>query len=94
MSTQLGIFYKLKEALETGNPEIATPFMADDFTHQVLPAQYVSSAASALNWGEIGTDIDQVGSSATHGRSMGGARHRNQHQSQVYKGEGICIPSV
>jgi len=39
MSTQLDIVHKLKEALETGNPEVATPFMADDFTHQALPAQ-------------------------------------------------------
>ena len=42
MSTQLDIVYKLKEALETGNPEVAIPFMADDFTHQALPTQYVS----------------------------------------------------
>ena len=41
MSTQLDIVHKLKEALETGNPEVATPFMADNFTHQALPAQYV-----------------------------------------------------
>lgn len=47
MSTQLDIVHKLKESLETGNPEIAAPFMADDFTHQALPAQYVPSAASA-----------------------------------------------
>ncbi|KAF9785023.1 hypothetical protein BJ322DRAFT_803520 [Thelephora terrestris] len=39
MSTQLDIVYKLKEALETANPEVATPFMADDFTHRALPAQ-------------------------------------------------------
>jgi len=51
MSAQLDIVHKLKEALETGNPEVATPFMADDFTHQALPAQYVSSAASASNKG-------------------------------------------
>ena len=57
MSTQLDIVDKLKEALQAGNPELATPFMADDFTHQVLPAWYVSSAASALNVG-IGADID------------------------------------
>jgi len=42
MSAQLDIIYKLKEALETGNPEVATPFMADNFTHQALPTQYVS----------------------------------------------------
>lgn len=41
MHTQLDIVYKLKEALETGNPEVAAPFMADDFTHQALPAQCV-----------------------------------------------------
>jgi hypothetical protein len=41
MSTQLDIVHKLKEALETGNPEIAAPFMADDFAHQALPAQFV-----------------------------------------------------
>ena len=43
MSTQLDIVYKLKEALETGNPEVAAPFMAENFTHQALPAQYVYS---------------------------------------------------
>ena len=42
MSTQLDIVYKLKEALETANPEVAIPFMADDFTHQTPPTQYVS----------------------------------------------------
>ena len=41
MSTQLEIVYKLKEALETGNPEVAAPFMADDFAHQALPMQFV-----------------------------------------------------
>lgn len=49
MPTQLDIVYKLKEALETGNPEVAAPFMADDFAHQALPAQYVSSITSALD---------------------------------------------
>ena len=43
MSTQLDIVYKLKEALDTGNAEVAIPFMADDFTHQALPTHYVSS---------------------------------------------------
>ena len=41
MSTQLDIVYKLKEALETGKPDVAIPFMADNFTHQALPAQCV-----------------------------------------------------
>ena len=56
MSTQLDIVYKLKEALETGNPEVATPFMADDFTHQALPTQYVSSVWLYTS-SETGTDI-------------------------------------
>ena len=47
MSAQLDIVYKLKEALETGNPDVATPFMADDFTHQALPAQCVLSRVSS-----------------------------------------------
>ena len=46
MSTQLDIVYKLKEALETGNPEAAAPFMADDFTHQALPSQYAFKSAT------------------------------------------------
>ena len=56
MSTQLDIVYKLKEALETGNPEVATPFMADDFTHQALPTQYVSSVWPHSS-SETGTDV-------------------------------------
>ena len=56
MSTQLDIVYKLKEALETGNPEVATPFMADDFTHQALPTQYVSSVW-LYSSSETGTDV-------------------------------------
>ena len=56
MSTQLDIVYKLKEALETGNPEVATPFMADDFTHQALPTQYVSSVWPYSS-SETGTDV-------------------------------------
>ena len=56
MSTQLDIVYKLKEALETGNPEVATPFMADDFAHQALPTQYVSSVWPHSS-SETGTDV-------------------------------------
>ena len=56
MSTQLDIVYRLKEALETGNPEVATPFMADDFTHQALPTQYVSSVWPHSS-SETGTDV-------------------------------------
>ena len=52
MSTQLDIVYKLKEALETGNPEVAAPFMADDFTHQALPSQYVLPATVAVGSGQ------------------------------------------
>ena len=53
MSTQLEIVYKLKEALETGKPEVATPFMTDDFAHQALPAQSVCPTPP----GEIATLI-------------------------------------
>ena len=56
MSTQLNIVYKLNEALETGNPEVATQFMADDFTHQALPTQYVSSVWPHSS-SETGTDV-------------------------------------
>jgi hypothetical protein len=52
MSTQLDIVYKLKEAVENGKPEVVAPFMADNFTHQALPAQYVSSGASPDTRGE------------------------------------------
>ena len=52
MSAQLDIVYKLKEALETSKPEVAIPFMADDFTHQALPSQYVLSAAAASGSGQ------------------------------------------
>ena len=58
MSAQLDIVYKLKEALETANPEVAAPFMADDFTHQALPAQYVLLGALASARGRIGTDFE------------------------------------
>jgi hypothetical protein len=47
MSTQLDIVNKFKEAVEAGNPEIVTPFMADGFTHQALPAQCVLSGTSS-----------------------------------------------
>jgi len=50
MSTQLDIVYKLKEALETGNPEVATPFMADNFTHQALPAQLGAPRRTRDQW--------------------------------------------
>jgi len=50
MSVQLDIVYKLKEALETGNPNVATPFVAVDFTRQALPARYVLSGVSAQSW--------------------------------------------
>ena len=49
MSTQLDIVYKLKEALETGNPEVAIPFMDDNFAHQALPTQCVSSVYPRTN---------------------------------------------
>lgn len=50
MSAQLDIVYKLKEALETGNPEVSAPFMADDFTHQALPAQLGAPRRSKDQW--------------------------------------------
>ena len=56
MSTQLDIVYKLKEALESGNPEVAIPFMADDFAHQALPTQHVSSVYPQPSSG-AGTDF-------------------------------------
>ena len=56
MSTQLDIVYRLKEALETGDPEVATPLMADDFTHQAPPTQYVSSVWPYSS-SETGTDV-------------------------------------
>ena len=56
MSTQLDIVYRLKEVLETGNPEVVTPFMADDFTHQALPTQYVLSVWFYSSK-ETGTDV-------------------------------------
>ena len=59
MSTQLDIVYRLNEALETGNPEVATQFMADDFTHQALPTQYVSSVW-LYSSSETGTDVGGV----------------------------------
>ena len=61
MSTQLDIVYKLKEALETGNPEVATPFMADDFTHQALPTQYVSWHKELQPQTRDGIDTDLSG---------------------------------
>jgi len=50
MSVQLDIVCKLREALETGNPNVATPFVAIDCTRQALPARYVLSGVSAPSW--------------------------------------------
>ncbi|KAF9646632.1 hypothetical protein BDM02DRAFT_3118358 [Thelephora ganbajun] len=58
MSAQLDIIYKLKEALETGNPEVATPFMADDFTHQALPTQLGAPRRTRDQWKEYVVGIN------------------------------------
>jgi len=50
MSAQLDIVYKLKEAVETGKPEVATPFMAQDFTHQALPSQLGAPRRTISQW--------------------------------------------
>ena len=44
----------LKEALETGNPGVAT----DDFADQVLPAHYVSGLQPQTG-SEIGTNLER-----------------------------------
>jgi len=46
------MFYKLREAFGTGNPDVATSFMADNSTHQALPAQYVLPGIPTSDWGQ------------------------------------------
>src|SRR5579872_780547 len=41
MSPELETVHKFKEALETGNFDLVTPFMLDSFTHEMFPKSYV-----------------------------------------------------
>ena len=41
MSTQREIVEKFKEALETKNLDIITPYMAEDMTYELLPSSFV-----------------------------------------------------
>lgn len=41
MSPEFEAVQKFKETLETGNFDLVTPFMLDDFTHEMFPKTYV-----------------------------------------------------
>ena len=94
MSTQLDIVYKLKEVLETANPEVAILFMADDFTHQTPPTQYVSlvyprtSSETGTYFGRYPTRLGAPRRTRDQ-YSMEGACRRDQLQTQASQGRNL-----
>ncbi|KAF9654193.1 hypothetical protein BDM02DRAFT_3406 [Thelephora ganbajun] len=50
MSPKLDAVQKFKETLETGNFDLVTPFMLDDFTHEMFPKALGVPKQSKEQW--------------------------------------------